>query len=340
MEHSVPLCRNVTSQPPPLVTPDAAGIARAAAALDTGELVAFPTETVYGLGGDATSDTAIAAIFEAKGRPRFNPLIVHVAHMKAAEALVKFDDRARKLASAFWPGALTLVLPRRDDCPVSLLASAGLHSLALRVPAHGVALNLLAAFTRPVAAPSANLSGYVSPTTASHVTASLGNAVALILGGGPCAIGLESTVIGLTEGAPVLLRPGGVTAEEVEAITGPLDRPHGETDATPSSPGRLLQHYAPGRPLRLDAVSITPGEALLSFGPHAITGAAAELNLSSDGDLREAAANLFAMLRELDNSTYRAIAVMAVPKTGLGLAINDRLHRAAKPTANPKEAAS
>jgi len=336
----MPLRRNVTSLTSPLVASGAAGIARAVAALDTGELVAFPTETVYGLGGDATSDTAMAAIFEAKGRPRFNPLIVHVAHMKAAEALVNFDDRARKLASAFWPGALTIVLPRCADCPVSLLASAGLHSLAIRVPAHGVALNLLAAFSRPVAAPSANLSGCVSPTTASHVAASLGNTVALILDGGPCAIGLESTVIDLTGDAPVLLRPGGITAEEVEAVTGPLDRPHGKTDATPSSPGRLLQHYAPWRPLRLDAVSVTRGEALLSFGPHTIIGATTELNLSSNGDLREAAANLFAMLRELDNPTYRAIAVMAVPETGLGLAINDRLRRAAKPTANQKEAAS
>ncbi len=336
----MPLCRNIASSPSPLIaptTPDEAGIARAAKALKAGQLVAFPTETVYGLGGDATSDTAVAAIFKAKGRPRFNPLIVHVADKEAAETLVDFDECARKLAEAFWPGALTLVLPRRNDCPVSLLASAGLHSLALRVPAHGVALDLLAEFARPVAAPSANPSGTISPTTASHVAASLGDAVALILDGGPCAIGLESTVIGLTGDAPLLLRPGGVTAEKVEAVTGPLDHPETGSDAAPSSPGRLLQHYAPARPLRLNAEDIIPGEALLSFGPHAITGAAAECNLSPGGDLTEAAANLFAMLRELDRPVHKAIAVMAVPETGLGLAINDRLRRATNPVATPQE---
>lgn len=330
----MPPCRNTNSSPPPLVaptTPNAEGIARAVTALDTGQLVAFPTETVYGLGGDATSDAAVAAIFEAKGRPRFNPLIVHVANREAAEALVDFHEHARKLAGTFWPGALTLVLPRRDDCPVSLLASAGLDSLALRVPAHTVALDLLAAFARPVAAPSANLSGAVSPTTAAHVAGSLGDAVSLILDGGPCAIGLESTVIDLTGDTPVLLRPGGVTAEEVEAVIGALDRPENDSEAAPQSPGRLLQHYAPECALRLDAEDITPGEALLSFGPHTISGAASELNLSPGGDLTEAAANLFAMLRELDTPAHRAIAVMTVPGTGLGLAINDRLRRAAGP---------
>ncbi len=334
----MPPHRNTSLSPPPLVaptTPNAEGIARAVTALDTGGLVAFPTETVYGLGGDATSDAAVAAIFEAKGRPRFNPLIVHVANREAAEALVEFDERARKLAETFWPGALTLVLPRRADCPVSLLASAGLESLALRVPAHTVALDLLAAFARPVAAPSANLSGAVSPTTAAHVAGSLGDAVSLILDGGPCAIGLESTVIGLTGDTPVLLRPGGVTAEEVEAVIGALDRPETSSEAAPQSPGRLLQHYAPECPLRLNARDATPDEALLSFGPHAISGAASELNLSPGGDLTEAAANLFAMLRELDTPAHRAIAVMTVPGTGLGLAINDRLRRAAGPKESP-----
>ncbi len=335
MESPMPPPRNAASQTPPLVAPDGVGIARAAAALKAGELVAFPTETVYGLGGDAASDAALAAIFEAKGRPRFNPLIVHVADINAAEALVDFNDRARKLADAFWPGALTLVLPRRADRPVSLLASAGLHSLALRVPAHPVALDLLTTFGGPVAAPSANLSGSVSPTTAVHVAGSLGNAVSLILDGGPCAIGLESTVIGLTGDAPVLLRPGGVVIEEVEAVIGALGRPENDSDTAPQSPGRLLQHYAPERPLRLDAMDIAPGEALLSFGPHAIIGAATELNLSPGGDLTEAAANLFAMLRQLDDPAHTAIAVMTVPETGPGLAINDRLRRAAGPKEDP-----
>ena len=332
--------RNAVSTSLSPVTPDRAKIARAAKALDAGELVAFPTETVYGLGGDAASNDAVAAIFKAKGRPRFNPLIVHVANTKAAEALVAFDERAGKLADAFWPGALTIVLPRRADCPVSLLASAGTDSLALRIPAHGVALDLLTAFSRPVAAPSANPSGAVSPTTASHVAESLGDFVSLIIDGGPCTIGLESTVISLTGETPLLLRPGGVTAEEVEAVIGHFPHMDRGADTTPESPGRLLQHYAPRRPLRLDAVGVNSGEALLSFGPHTITGAATELNLSPDSNLTEAAANLFAMLRELDSPAHTAIAVMTVPEIGLGLAINDRLHRAANPAVNPEEPSS
>ena len=297
-------------------------IARAAALLHDGRLVAFPTETVYGLGGDATSDRAVAAIFEAKGRPAFNPLICHVPDIEAAGTLVTFDPIAERLAALYWPGALTLVLPRRTGCPVSLLASAGLDTLAVRIPERPAALALLRAVGRPVAGPSANPSGRISPTTARHVADGLGDKVAMILDDGPCPVGIESTVIGVTEGKAYLLRPGGITAEAIEADIGPLHAPI--SDAV-QAPGMLQSHYAPDRPVRLNARDARPGEALLGFGPDAPPGP----NLSPSGDLVEAAANLFALLHELDRPEHAGIAVMPVPETGLGHAINDRLRRAA-----------
>lgn len=312
---------------------DDAALAEAAEVLRRGGLVAFPTETVYGLGADATDDRAVVRVFEAKGRPRFNPLIVHVASPDAAAEVAAFDARARELAARFWPGPLTLVLPRSSGCPVSLLASAGLDTVAVRIPDHPVALALFRATGRPVVAPSANRSGAVSPTTAAHVAESLGDAVDLILDGGPCRIGIESTVLDLSGPRPVLLRPGGITAEALERLLGPLDRPAGEVvgDAARRSPGMLSRHYAPDRPLRLGATAAEPGEALLAFGPNPPPGATTVLNLSPAGDLAEAAANLFRMLRALDRPPHTGIAVMPIPETGLGAAINDRLRRAAAP---------
>jgi L-threonylcarbamoyladenylate synthase len=302
---------------------DDAAIAEAAAILRAGGLVAFPTETVYGLGADATNSRAVAAIFEAKGRPRFNPLIVHVAEADAAGELVVLDPAARDLMARYWPGPLTLVLPRGPDCPVSLLCR------ALRVPGHAVARRLLAETGRPLAAPSANASGQVSPTTAGHVLQSLGGKLPLVLDGGPCPLGLESTVLDLTGAVPALLRPGAVTREELESFLGPLAEP-GAAGA-PKSPGQLESHYAPALPLRLDAAHAGPDEALLAFGPAPPQGAAVILNLSPAGDLVEAAANLFAHLRALDRPGLAAIAVMPLPEQGLGAAINDRLRRAAAP---------
>ena len=303
-------------------TANTQAIARAAELLRAGQLVAFPTETVYGLGADATDDRAVAAIFAAKRRPQFNPLICHLPDAASAGALVAFDRRAGRLAERFWPGALSLVLPRLADCPVSRLASAGLDSLAVRVPAHPVALELLAAVGRPVAAPSANRSGRVSPTRANHVADDLGGEVAMILDAGRCEIGLESTVVGLLDGDAVLLRPGGVPAEAIEAEIGRLAQP---SDGPVQSPGMLPSHYAPALPLRLDARAAAPGEVLVGFGPDAPPGP----NLSPTADLTEAAANLFALLHDLDRPEFSTIAVMAVPERGLGRAINDRLRRAA-----------
>jgi L-threonylcarbamoyladenylate synthase len=316
---------------PTIVPAGDSAIARAARLLRDGELVAFPTETVYGLGGDATSDRAVVRIFEAKGRPRFNPLILHVPGLAEAEPLAVFDERARGAARRFWPGPLTLVLPRRSDSGLSLLASAGLDTIAVRAPRHPVAQSLLRATGRPIAAPSANRSGRVSPTTAAHVAAELGESLALILDGGPCPVGLESTVLDLTGPAPVLLRPGGVTLEELAELLGAIETP--QTDAAaPRAPGRLPSHYAPGRPVRLDAREARPGEVLLAFGPEAPPSGFAEvLWLSQTGDLAEAAANLFALLRRLDRPEFAGIAVMPIPEHGLGRAINDRLRRAAAP---------
>jgi L-threonylcarbamoyladenylate synthase len=303
---------------------DAAAIEEASGILRDGGLVAFPTETVYGLGADATNDRAVAAIFAAKERPRFNPLIVHVSDMDAAKRLVAFTPAARWLAERFWPGALTLVLPRHADAPLSLLVSAGLDTVAVRVPNEPIAQQLIAAARVPIAAPSANASGEVSPTTAEHVRQSLGNKVDLILDGGPTRLGLESTVVGFDHGKPVLLRPGSLARVTIEAVAGPLGRP---ADETISAPGQLASHYAPDAKIHLNAAAAGPGEVLLAFGP--ATGATR--NLSRSGDLEEAAANLFAMLRELDAMNPRAIAVMPIPHHGLGEAINDRLRRAAAP---------
>jgi L-threonylcarbamoyladenylate synthase len=307
----------------PIVPATTAAITQGASLLNSGRLVVFPTETVYGLGGDATDDRAVAAIFAAKGRPKFNPLIIHLASAAAADDIVAMDERARHLAERFWPGPLTLILPRRQGCRVSLLASAGLDSLALRVPAHPVALDLLAACGCPVAGPSANPSGRISPTTAQHAADGLGGRVAMILDGGPCRVGVESTVLDLTSSVPTLLRPGGITRERLEQELGPIAR--ATHSANPRSPGMLTSHYAPALPVRLNAQDRRPGEALLGFG----AAAEADLNLSPGADLSEAAANLFAMMRALDRPEFTGIAVMTIPGHGLGLAINDRLQRAA-----------
>ncbi len=311
-------------------TPEA--VAAAAARIAAGQLVSFPTETVYGLGADAGSEAAVARIFAVKNRPRFNPLIVHVADAAAAHRLAHFDTRAEALAERFWPGPLTLVLRRRDEAPLAHLVSAGLATVALRVPAHPLALDLIRAAGRPIAAPSANPSGAVSPTRAEHVAADLGGRVAMILDGGPCGIGVESTVVDLSEATPLLLRPGGLAAETIEGVIGPLGQP---SSARPRAPGMLTRHYAPARPLRLDAVAAEPGEILLGFAD-AASGAA--LNLSERGDLEEAAANLFRMLRELARADVRRIAVAPIPEIGLGRAINDRLRRAAATETDSSEA--
>jgi len=304
--------------------------------LRQGRLVAFPTETVYGLGADASNGRAVARIFAAKGRPRFNPLIVHVPGLAEAEDLAAFDERARKAARLFWPGPLSLVLRRRESSTLSLLVSAGLDTVALRVPAHSVAQSLLHAVGRPIAAPSANRSGRVSPTTAAHVAAELGGRAALILDGGACPIGLESTVLDLSGEQPLLLRPGAVTLESLIEIFGPIEASNPDEPA-PRSPGRLPSHYAPNLPVRLAATSARPGEALLAFGPEAPPGFSEVGWLSRKGDLAEAAANLFAMLRRLDRPEFSGIAVMPIPERGLGRAINDRLRRAAAPrTAMPR----
>lgn len=305
----------------------ATALDQAAALLRAGKLVAFATETVYGLGGDATSDESVAAIFAAKGRPRFNPLIVHLSRPDQVEKFAQTDSRAALLMQRFWPGPLSLVLRRAPRCPISLLASAGLDTLALRVPAHPLALELLRAVDRPIAAPSANRSGRVSPTTADHVLSELDGHITAVLDGGPCRVGIESTVVDLTGKTPLLLRPGGIATEELEALLGPLAMP--SADGAPRAPGMLASHYAPSLPLRLNAKSVDGGEALLAFGPHVPSGAAETRWLSKSADVKEAAANLFAMLRAVDRADFTAIAVMPIPEHGLGRAINDRLRRAA-----------
>ena len=305
----------------------------AAALIRAGELVAFATETVYGLGADARNGRAVAAIFEAKGRPHFNPLICHFPDAESAWAEVRADERARALAEAFWPGPLTLVLPRRADCRVDLLAGAGLDTLAVRVPAHQGALALLRAAGTPVAAPSANRSGRVSPTTSAHVMEELSGRIAAVLEGGDCTVGVESTVLDLATGGAALLRPGGVPVEAIEALIGPVGRaiPLGAAAGRSlRSPGLMLSHYAPALPVRLDATEVRPDEALLAFGPP-LAGAAVVFQLSETRDLREAASRLFAGLRALDGSGMRGIAAMPVPQEGLGAAIRDRLARAAAP---------
>ncbi|WP_370211373.1 L-threonylcarbamoyladenylate synthase [Roseovarius sp.] len=303
---------------------DAEGHARAAAILRDGGLVALPTETVYGLGGDARNDMAVARIFEAKGRPRFNPLIVHVDSIDRAQAYVHWSDQADRLAQAFWPGPLTLVLPLREDAGLSPLVTADLPTLAIRLPAHPVAQRLLSEFAGPVAAPSANPSGRISPTTADHVLAGLGGRIAAVLDGGACDVGLESTILGLGR-SPTLLRPGGLPTGPIEAALG-MALVHHSTGDPLVAPGQMASHYAPGASVRLNARAAEPGELFLGFGPMEC-----DLNLSAAGDLTEAAANLFGHLHALDARAPEGIAVAPVPDTGLGLAINDRLRRAAAP---------
>jgi L-threonylcarbamoyladenylate synthase len=299
-------------------------IDRAAQILRSGGLVAMPTETVYGLAADAGNADAVARLYEAKGRPRFNPLIAHVATVKMAQTLAQFSPLASSLANAFWPGPLTLVLPKRPDAPVCDLANAGLDTIALRMPQHAAARALLTTFNAPLVAPSANRSGHVSPTRASHVAEGLGDRIDLILDGGACPVGLESTVIAIEGDQATLLRPGGMERDMIEAITGPL-RVAGRSDA-PTSPGMLKSHYAPGATLRLNATNARPGEVFLGFGDQVC-----DINLSASGSLTRAATRLFAALRELDARRPDAIAIAPIPNDGLGEAINDRLQRAAAP---------
>ena len=302
-----------------ILAADKDGFSNAATVLRIGGLVAFPTETVYGLGADATNDRAVAQVFAAKGRPSFNPLIVHVAHLAAAREIARFDDTALRLAKAFWPGPLTLVLPLRKDHKIAPLVSAGLDTIALRVPAHRTAQGILTAFGRPIAAPSANPSGQISPTCAAHVAAGLSGKIDAIVDGGTCDVGLESTIVG---GEPLaLLRPGGLSIEDIEKLVGPL----AQAGQSITAPGQLASHYAPKATVRLNATRAHPGELLLGFGSMD-----SDLNLSMKGDLTEAAANLFGHLHQLD-ATGRPIAVAKIPDVGLGRAINDRLRRAAAP---------
>ena len=304
----------------------ASEISKASRILRDGGLVAFPTETVYGLGGDATNDAAVARIYAAKGRPQFNPLISHVANAAQAFTLGDFPEKAKKLAAQFWPGPLTIVVPRRKDCTVSLLASAGLDTIALRIPDHPLALALLKDVARPISAPSANASGRISPTTAEHVRQSLGQKVDLVLDGGPCSVGVESTVIQFRDGKVYLLRPGGLPREAIEnAISEKLLSPPGEQAL--HSPGLLASHYAPQATLRLNALSPKNDEIYIGFGDHT----SGPHTFSKRGDVTEAAANLFRILHEVDATGVKAIAVAPIPETGLGEAINDRLRRAAAP---------
>jgi L-threonylcarbamoyladenylate synthase len=290
-----------------------------------GQVVAIPTETVYGLAADATLDKGVAHIFALKNRPVFNPLIIHVATLERAQKLVVFSPQALEIAKHFWPGPLTLVLKRQENCPISLLASAGLDTIAIRIPAHAKTLELLLAYETPIAAPSANLSNTISPTTADDVRQAFGDAIPLIIDGGPCGVGLESTILDLSSDTPVLLRPGGTSVEALEPFFDqPIERPH--PDSIIKAPGMLKRHYAPSIPLRMNVTQPKKTEAVLDFGgqfDHA------HLDLSPKGSLEEAAANLFSMMRQLDRSPFTGIAVAPIPLHGLGLAINDRLSRAA-----------
>lgn len=311
-------------QPTLSLTASPADLARAAELLAQGEPVAFPTETVYGLGGDARSGPAVARVYAAKGRPAFNPLIAHVPDIDTVQHLVRWSHMADRLAQAFWPGPLTLVLPLREGHGIASLVTAGLDTLAVRVPAHPTAQALLRAFGGPLAAPSANLSGRISPTTAAHVLAGLDGHIAAVIDDGACGVGLESTIVGLVDDTPRLLRPGGLPAEPIEAALGQELLRHGGSDPL-TAPGQMLSHYAPKAALRLNATTPRPSEVILGFGHMTC-----DLNLSPNGDLTEAAANLFGHLHQLDQ-TERPIAVAPIPNHGLGLAINDRLCRAAAP---------
>ncbi len=307
-----------------LLTADPKGVRSAADILSDGGLVSFPTETVYGLGADATNDHAVARIFEAKGRPSFNPLIAHVADIETAQRFVEWSDDAQKLAESFWPGPLSLVLPVKDGSGISPLVTAGLPSLAIRIPEHPVAHQLLEAVGGPVAAPSANPSGKISPTRAAHVVDGLGDKIDAVIDGGDCEVGLESTIIGLLD-EPTLLRPGGVPAEDIEKVLG-LALKQDTSPDTLLAPGQMTSHYAPGAAVRLNATTWEAGELRLGFGD-----VGCDLNLSPSGDLIEAAANLFHHLHQLDRMQGDRIAISPIPQTGIGRAINDRLQRAAAP---------
>lgn len=317
-----------------IVTADQNSIAEAAALLRSGGLLGLPTETVYGLAANALDGVAVARIFEAKGRPQFNPLIVHVAKPEDAEAFAVFNPVAKDIVAAFWPGPLTIILPRKPDCPVSELCTAGLSTIALRCPAHPVARAVIEAAGVPVAAPSANASGTLSPTAPQHVAASLGDKVDMILAAGAAPVGLESTVLDLSGDVPVVLRPGAVTPDDLARVLGtPPAIDDGLHEEAPKSPGQLLRHYAPRTPVRLEAMDLCAGEAYLGFGPTLIgknLPDAQKRNLSDKGDLHEAAANLFGHLHALDAAGCAGIAVAPIPNTGLGLAINDRLRRASR----------
>ncbi len=323
-------------QPDLIIEPDEDGMAQAVSSLRQGLLVAFPTETVYGLGADARNDKAVASIFEAKGRPSHNPLIIHVNDLASAQLYGRFNQQALILAEHFWPGPLTLVVPRLDDVPLSPLVSAGLATIALRVPANRTARGLLARFGGPIAAPSANRSGLLSPSEPEHVEEMLGDQVSLILDGGPCERGIESTIIGFEGNTAVLLRQGSLPVEQIEADSGlklnmPLQgakAPHSRAIVT--APGQLSSHYAPRAQIRLNAASAEEGELMLAFGPDAPKDRPG-VNLSPSGDLVEAAVNLYAYLHLLDDTGVETIAVMPIPDKGIGVAINDRLNRAAAP---------
>ncbi|MFT5065517.1 MAG: L-threonylcarbamoyladenylate synthase [Yoonia sp.] len=319
------LKRSVMNQTKTKILPSGThGLSVAAEILRKGGLVSFPTETVYGLGADACDDAAVAKIYAAKGRPSFNPLIVHVADVAAVSQYVQMNDAANRLADAFWPGALTLVLPIVSGGAVSKLVTAGLDTLAVRVPDHPVATAVLTAFGGPVAAPSANPSGRISPTTSAHVLAGLGGRIDAVVDGGACDVGVESTIVSCV-GTPALLRAGGISIEALEACLGASLKRDEDPDA-PMSPGQLVSHYAPNGQMRLNASYAEPHETWLGFGT-----VNADLNLSVSGDVNEAAANLFGMLHQLDALGAKHIAVSPIPDHGLGQAINDRLRRASAP---------
>ncbi len=313
-----------------IISPDM-GLEQAAQRLRTSKLVSFPTETVYGLGANALNSLAVAKIFETKGRPQFNPLIVHVASLEAAQKIGKFDENALLLAEKFWPGPLTLVVQQQKDSGISDLVTAGLDTIAIRMPDHPVAQMLLKETQLPLAAPSANVSGHISPTTAQHVAEDFSDKDVLVIDGGATGVGIESTVVSCIGSQVHILRPGSVTKEDLESVLDQSLSYDCDEEEKPVSPGQLLSHYAPNAQVRLNATDVKAGEALLAFGDNIPRGADNVINLSASGDLREAAARLFSALRELDAGEEEKIAVMPIPDEGLGVAINDRLKRAAAP---------
>jgi L-threonylcarbamoyladenylate synthase len=329
---------------PRIVIANEKSIIEAADLIKSGEIVVLPTETVYGIGANALDNSAVAKIFKAKNRPQFNPLIIHVSDVSKAEEFVEVDARAKKIANAFWPGPLTLILPKRENSGVSDLVSAGLETLAVRVPAHKIMRAVMMAAEVPIAAPSANASGEPSATTPKHAAESLGDNAPYILAAGSCDVGLESTVLDLSGEEAVILRPGAITAEDLKDYLGDVeidDGAYSSNNSRPKSPGQLLKHYAPSIPVRLNVIDVEDGEVLLAFGSTKFMGIKSGgdvknlpeesfKNLSEEGDLNEAASNLFMMLRDLDRPKHKGIAVMNIPETGLGVAINDRLRRAAQ----------